>query len=143
METSSVSIDSRAFNQSSSYRKCLYSIFARNGICSYERYQYSYHYFKIYWKLILTSCIVENSRSFFLLSVRFSVFFISGMFRWTLFAFAFEWKNHQQMSLFIWWEIPNQMQVSLFEKYESFPLKWTFDFKRICTLCEMSGKTWT
>ncbi|UJR17909.1 hypothetical protein I4U23_004808 [Adineta vaga] len=51
----------QAYNQSSPYRKCLFSIFGRNEICSYERYQYSYQYFKIYWKLILTSCLIENN----------------------------------------------------------------------------------
>jgi len=51
----------RAYNKSSSYRKCLFSIFGRNEICSLEKYPYSYEYSKIYWKLVLSSCIVENS----------------------------------------------------------------------------------
>jgi len=50
----------RAYNKSSSYRKCLYSIFGRNEVCSFEKYPYSYEYSKTYWKLVLSSCLVEN-----------------------------------------------------------------------------------
>ncbi|CAF1456456.1 unnamed protein product, partial [Rotaria sordida] len=31
----------QAYNKSSSYRKCLYSIFARHNVCSFERFPYS------------------------------------------------------------------------------------------------------
>jgi len=51
----------QAYNKSSSYRKCLFSIFGRNQICSFQEYPYSYEYSKVYWKLILSSCIVENN----------------------------------------------------------------------------------
>ncbi|CAF3836475.1 unnamed protein product, partial [Adineta steineri] len=50
----------QAYNRSLSYRKCLYSIFARNKVCSFDQHQYSYESFKIYWKLIINSCAVEN-----------------------------------------------------------------------------------
>lgn len=52
----------RAYNKSSSYRKCLYSIFGRHDVCSFERFPYSYEYSKVYWKLVMSSCIVESSK---------------------------------------------------------------------------------
>ncbi len=57
----------RAYNKSSSYRKCLYSIFGRNEVCSLKKYPYSYFYSKIYWKLVMSSCLVENSMFVFLI----------------------------------------------------------------------------
>lgn len=61
----------RAYNKSSSYRKCLYSIFGRNEICSLEEYPYSYEYSKIYWKLVLSSCLVENRMFHFISLIKF------------------------------------------------------------------------
>jgi hypothetical protein len=54
--------DLSAYNTSASYRKCLNSIFARDQICSFDRYPYSYQYSKIFWKLVMSSCAVENSK---------------------------------------------------------------------------------
>ncbi|CAF1379513.1 unnamed protein product, partial [Rotaria sordida] len=53
----------QAYNKSSSYRKCLYSIFARHNVCSFERFPYSYEYSKIYWKLVMSTCLVENNNN--------------------------------------------------------------------------------
>ncbi|CAF1626147.1 unnamed protein product, partial [Rotaria sp. Silwood1] len=53
----------KAYNKSSTYRRCLYSIFGRYDLCSFERYPYTYEYSKIYWKLIMSSCAVENNNN--------------------------------------------------------------------------------
>jgi hypothetical protein len=52
----------RAYNTSSSYRQCLYSIFAVDQICSLDRFPFSYEYSKIYWKLVMSSCSVTQSK---------------------------------------------------------------------------------
>jgi len=51
----------QAYNRSSSYRQCLYSIFDIGEICSADRFPFSYEYSKIYWKLVMSSCGVTNS----------------------------------------------------------------------------------
>lgn len=56
---------SRAYNQSSLYRQCLYSIFDVNQICSADRFPFSYEYSKIYWKLVMSSCAVTQSNPLF------------------------------------------------------------------------------
>ncbi|CAM2727460.1 unnamed protein product [Rotaria socialis] len=45
----------QAYNKSSSYRQCLYSIFDVDQICSLEHFPFSYEYSKIYWKLVMSS----------------------------------------------------------------------------------------
>ncbi|CAF1094546.1 unnamed protein product [Rotaria sordida] len=51
----------QAYNKSSSYRQCLYSIFDVDEICSRDHYPYSYEYSKIYWKLVISSCQVSKN----------------------------------------------------------------------------------
>ncbi|CAF1426847.1 unnamed protein product [Rotaria magnacalcarata] len=53
----------QAYNKSSSYRQCLYSIFDPNDVCSFILFPYSYQYSKIYWKLIMSACTVENNNN--------------------------------------------------------------------------------
>jgi hypothetical protein len=57
---------SRAYNRSSSYRRCLYSIFDIGEVCSVDRFPFSYEYSKIYWKLVMSSCGVTNSKLLFI-----------------------------------------------------------------------------
>jgi len=62
-------IKKRAYNESASYRHCLFSIFDVNDICSFDRYPFSYEYSKIYWKLVMSSCSVDKSKLLLLFNI--------------------------------------------------------------------------
>jgi len=47
----------KAYNTSQSYRKCVFSLFENGKTCSYRQYPFSFEYMRIYWKLILSSCM--------------------------------------------------------------------------------------
>ncbi|UJR29773.1 hypothetical protein I4U23_017320 [Adineta vaga] len=53
----------QAYNKSSPYRRCLYSIFEPDEVCSADRFPFSYEYSKIYWKLVMSSCGVTTGGS--------------------------------------------------------------------------------
>ncbi|CAF0982545.1 unnamed protein product [Adineta steineri] len=53
----------QAYNKSSLYRQCLYSIFDQNEVCSADHFPFSYQYSKIYWKLVMSSCGVTSRDS--------------------------------------------------------------------------------
>ncbi|CAF1049391.1 unnamed protein product [Adineta ricciae] len=53
----------QAYNKSSSYRQCLYSIFDQDEVCSADHFPFSYEYSKIYWKLVMSSCGVTKGGS--------------------------------------------------------------------------------
>ncbi len=91
----------RAYNRSSSYRQCLYSIFDIDEICSADRFPLSYEYSKIYWKLVMSSCGVTNSK---ILSIKtFLLIQYINKCRWLLSSISFKSTSSKEMSLFIWW----------------------------------------
>ncbi|CAF1559248.1 unnamed protein product, partial [Didymodactylos carnosus] len=50
----------KAYNNSEIYRQCVYGLFASNKPCSYQQYPFSFEYMKIYWKMIMSSCSIED-----------------------------------------------------------------------------------